>query len=289
MFCSKCGKENSDTGKFCVDCGESLHPSSQEDAPSASNANSKPALWNPNAAANWSLLFSPIFGSYLNTKNWREMGETKCAGTSNIWFWLSIAILVLCFFAPSYRIGIGFWYLVIWYFAAGRKQAKFVKEKYGDDYTHRSWGKPLGIAALLIIGAVFVLAILEGSYKDYKVRSAAGLTSEKPTEEAYKAGATGLDYRKAVLGEYEKGAKLKFVGSVNQIIGDDAAMIQTKQVEFVGYSGEPVLLSFDEKPRIVTEDTVRVLGRYLGTQKYETVLGQEKEDPLVYVDYYYVQ
>lgn len=168
------------------------------------------------------------------------------------------------------------------------KQAKFVKEKYGYNYTHRSGGETLGIAVLLTIGTVFVLAILVGSYEDYELRSSAGLASEKPTEEAYKAGAVDLDYRKALFGDYEKGAKIKFVGSVNQIIGDDAAMIQTKQL-YLDYSGEPVILVFDEKPRIVTEDTVRVLGRYIGTQKYETVLGAEKEDPLVHVDYYYVQ
>ena len=28
-----------------------------------------PALWNPNAAANWSLLFSPAFGAWLHMKN----------------------------------------------------------------------------------------------------------------------------------------------------------------------------------------------------------------------------
>lgn len=27
-------------------------------------------LWNPNAAANWCLLFTPSFGSWLHMKNW---------------------------------------------------------------------------------------------------------------------------------------------------------------------------------------------------------------------------
>jgi hypothetical protein len=289
MFCSKCGKENSDTGKFCVDCGDSLQPSSQGDAPSANNANSKPALWNPEAAAAWSLLFSPILGTYLNTKNWREMGETKRASTSNIWFWLSIAILILCLLARVNPIGIGFLYLIIWYFAASRKQVKFVKEKYGDDYTRRTWIKPLGVAFILITCVpAFFLGLIMG-YEDNKVHNAASITNEKPTEEAYKTEATRLDYRKAVFGDYEKGAKLEFIGSVNQIIGDDQGMIQTKHVQYLGYAGEPVLLTFDEKPRIVTNDTVRVLGRYLGMQKYKTVMGQENENPLVHVDYYYVQ
>lgn len=33
------------------------------------------ALWNPNAAANWSLLFTPLFGAYLHMLNWRSLGE----------------------------------------------------------------------------------------------------------------------------------------------------------------------------------------------------------------------
>ena len=33
--------------------------------PEASNA-----LWNPNTAANWSFLFSPLFGAYLHALNW---------------------------------------------------------------------------------------------------------------------------------------------------------------------------------------------------------------------------
>jgi hypothetical protein len=29
-----------------------------------------PALWNPGAAASWSLLLSPAFGAFLHMKNW---------------------------------------------------------------------------------------------------------------------------------------------------------------------------------------------------------------------------
>ena len=32
-----------------------------------------PALWNPNAAASWSLLFSPAFGAFLHMKNWQAL------------------------------------------------------------------------------------------------------------------------------------------------------------------------------------------------------------------------
>jgi hypothetical protein len=41
-----------------------------------------PALWNPNAAASWSLLFTPIFGSLLHMKNWQAMGNREKAASS---------------------------------------------------------------------------------------------------------------------------------------------------------------------------------------------------------------
>ncbi len=289
MFCSECGKENNDDGKFCSDCGASLHKGYDSPEESRSAESPKPLLWNPNAAANWSLLFTPIFGSYLNTKNWRELGETSRARSSHIWFWLSILIVIIGLFLPAGAAGVGFVYLIVWYFAAGRKQAKFIKEKYGSDYNRRSWVKPLLVAVALIIGFFIVFAVLIGSYEDYRARSVSSITSPKPTEASYESNAVEIDYRKATLGEYDQGQQLDFVGSVNQIIGDDMAMIQTKQVEFLGYLGQPVLLTFSKRSKIITGDVVRIFGRYNGTQKYETVLGQEKEDPIIQVDYYYIQ
>jgi hypothetical protein len=44
-----------------------------------SDADAAPALWNPNAAANWSLLFSPMFGAWLHMKNWAALGEPERA------------------------------------------------------------------------------------------------------------------------------------------------------------------------------------------------------------------
>ena len=52
--------------------------------------------------------------------------------------------------------GLGVLYLIIWYFSAGRSQAKYVKEKYGKDYPRRGWGKPLLIGVAAIIGYLFV-------------------------------------------------------------------------------------------------------------------------------------
>lgn len=36
--------------------------------------NEKITLWNPNAAVNWSVLFTPIFGAWIQAKNWKALG-----------------------------------------------------------------------------------------------------------------------------------------------------------------------------------------------------------------------
>lgn len=160
MFCGICGTENPDTGKFCVHCGEPLdgQPARQEPAGAASK--DKPHLWNPNAAANWSLLFTPVFGAWLNKRNWEALGEHGRAKTAAAWLVVALAAAVTVLFLPqNAAAGVGFWLLVIWYFAAGRRQAKYVHKQLGGEYVPKPWGKPIGaaiggVAAYLVIGAV---------------------------------------------------------------------------------------------------------------------------------------
>jgi hypothetical protein len=132
-----------------------------------------PPLWNPNAAASWSLLFTPAFGAFLQMRNWQALGDEKNAKVSWIWFIativLTLAVIGGSFFLPegsildklSSRFGIII--LLAWYFSHGKLQAKTVKEKFGNAYPHRGWGAPLGIAfgvvMLLFVGA-FVAVVL---------------------------------------------------------------------------------------------------------------------------------
>lgn len=112
-----------------------------------------PALWNPAAAGSWSILFTPIFGSYLLMRNWDAMGEEgKARGSRN---WMIVSILML---ALSVITGIGLLYLILWYFAANRPQIQYVNERWGNDYPRQPWGKPLGIAfALWLIPTGLIL------------------------------------------------------------------------------------------------------------------------------------
>jgi len=128
-------------------------------------------IWNPNAAASWSLLFSPAFGAFLQMLNWRALGQAQKADDARGWFIVSLAMLAVYIligvFAADAKVAdglsraVGFAYLLIWYFAAGREQAKYVKEKWGKDYPRRGWGRPILIAIGAFIG-YFLVAVLIG-------------------------------------------------------------------------------------------------------------------------------
>lgn len=135
-------------------------------------AESAPPLWNPNAAASWSLLFSPVFGAYLQMRNWQALGDAQKAKQS--WYWcvsslvlilgLVIAGILLPESSPFQKIGnrSGFILLLAWYFSLGKQQAALVKERFGNDYPRRGWGAPLGIAFAALV-AFFVAMIVLGA------------------------------------------------------------------------------------------------------------------------------
>lgn len=128
-------------------------------------------IWNPNAAANWSLLFTPAFGSYLHMLNWESLGESERAADSKKWFYASIVMLTLFVLAgvlfPAdksvdgiVRASAGL-FLITWYFVSARPQARYVKEKFADDYPHRPWKRAL-LYALGVWFGYLVLMVLIG-------------------------------------------------------------------------------------------------------------------------------
>jgi uncharacterized membrane protein YfcA len=135
-------------------------------------AEAAPALWNPGAAASWSLLFSPAFGAFLHMKNWEALGEPDKAAAARKWAVIYIVTIiglsVAGAFLPSNKAipGIvrlcGFVLLVSWYFASGKPQLEFVKERYGKDYPRKGWAQPLLIAVGAIIGFILVVGVITG-------------------------------------------------------------------------------------------------------------------------------
>jgi len=128
--------------------------------PETENPTEKIKLWNPNAAINWSLLFTPIFGAWLHSKNWESLGDAESAKKSMYWVYGGFASLALCLFLPE---GIdrapGIILLLAWYFTAGKKQADHVKKNLNNNYERKAWKTPMkfGIIGLVVF---FVIAMI---------------------------------------------------------------------------------------------------------------------------------
>jgi hypothetical protein len=130
-------------------------------------ASRPPSLWNPNAAAGWSLLFTSAFGAFLHARNADAMGRHSEAKANRLWFYVTIAYygctLILIPFAPSYfslflrltRIGL----LLGWYFDVGKDQIVYVNETWGNGYERKSWTKPLITALCCLVGTFIVLTV----------------------------------------------------------------------------------------------------------------------------------
>jgi len=134
-----------------------------------------PALWNPGAAARWSLIFTPTFGAILHAKNWAALGEMEKARGQRIWA-IANLVYVLVVIAGSAMLpdskgldaivrfsGLGI--LLAWYFTGGKVQVAYVKEHFGDNYPRRGWGAPLLIAVACFAALVGVMiAVLVAIY-----------------------------------------------------------------------------------------------------------------------------
>jgi hypothetical protein len=126
------------------------------------------ALWNPNAAAGWSILFTPLFGAYLHMLNWRALGDTEQEQASLRWVYAGVlfivALLLIDGTALDHTKGdaltrtIEFFFLVAWYFMSAHAQAKAVKSRFGAGYAHKSWRTPL-LAALAGFGLYVAVTI----------------------------------------------------------------------------------------------------------------------------------
>jgi hypothetical protein len=130
-----------------------------------------PPLWNPNAAANWSLLFSPAFGAFLHMKNWQALGQANRATSAKVWFVLSVVALggLSCAsvmmvpyskqLAGSVRV-VGLLLLLSWYFGSARGQAAYVKTHFGNTYPRRGWFKALAVAVLALFAFIVIVTAL---------------------------------------------------------------------------------------------------------------------------------
>lgn len=128
-----------------------------------------PALWNPNAAACWSLLFTPAFGALLHAWNADAMGRAEEARRNRAWLRATLvffaAVLALPFFPglpDRYFRWANYSLIVGWYLLSARVQAGHVRSAYPGGYVHKPWGKALlgGLGALLVFLTLSALAAM---------------------------------------------------------------------------------------------------------------------------------
>lgn len=121
----------------------------------------EPKLWNPISAVNWSILLSPVFGSYILAQNAKAAGESGRARVHTIWFWIAIAYQVVataCSLTQDFSIrGTGLLILVAWYFSAAKRDITTFKSR--QHVAQRTWNRPLtigfGSAACIYMLSVF--------------------------------------------------------------------------------------------------------------------------------------
>ena len=132
------------------------------------------ALWNPMAAALWSLLLTPAFGAWLHACNWERLGQKEQASQARGW---AVAICVVNLVnlavaaaatANGSDIGIPSWMslvlLGLWYGMSAHAQVKYVALRHGQAYARRTWGLPLvtglaAVAAFLLLNIVVLAAV----------------------------------------------------------------------------------------------------------------------------------
>ena len=93
MFCPQCGSESQPAAQFCQKCGNALSTAAENSNANAHSQAGQAAIWNPNAAVNWSLVFTPAFGAYLQMLNWRALGESDKAKSAENWFHAGVGVL----------------------------------------------------------------------------------------------------------------------------------------------------------------------------------------------------
>jgi len=115
-----------------------------------------PALWRPSAVAAWSLLFTPVFGSWLLMHNWRVLGHAHAAHSARRWLLASVLVLALEGLAGaiSARVNgnapfaqwLALAWLGLWLLGAAAPQWRVVRRRFGRRYARRGWNGALGVA-----------------------------------------------------------------------------------------------------------------------------------------------
>jgi hypothetical protein len=129
-------------------------------------------LWNPDAAACWSLFLTPVFGAYLHMKNWEALDQPRKAMVSQGWLAVSLTLIVTAtlatLLAPK-QFHSARWttlvLLIVWYFSSARRQASYVEARFGNAYPRRGWLMPIIAACLMLFVVTIAVTVLASVLK----------------------------------------------------------------------------------------------------------------------------
>ena len=134
-----------------------------------------PEIWNPNAAACWSILFTPAFGSYLHARNWKSLGDTRRAAANARWMLASVTLdclKIVLAAMPDSRLAAGdidlitafqLLLLLAWYYSEGKAQIEFVRKNYGEGYSRRRWAKPMWVSIIAYVIVVATIVVVKAA------------------------------------------------------------------------------------------------------------------------------
>lgn len=124
------------------------------------------ALWNPDVAAVFSVLLTPVFGGVLTLLNERTLANPRGQRTAMAWLTISIAMVGLATWrlctdgaSPSPWLGLRVSglvlpYTILWYLFGAHAQSSRIAKAHGRQYVHRSVlrAAPLAVLALAAVG-----------------------------------------------------------------------------------------------------------------------------------------
>ena len=130
-------------------------------------------LWNPTAAALWSLVFTPAFGAWLHMRNWERLGQPGKARQSRNWF-AGMLLLALASYAVAAAgallgrddLNLPWWASLVlfgaWCALSAYPQIRHVDDHHGEGYARRSWAAPIVIGLAAICAIPIMAAVVSG-------------------------------------------------------------------------------------------------------------------------------
>lgn len=128
----------------------------------------KKEIWDPRKIIGWSVLLTPILGTYMFSKNWEVLERPDKASSSLRWFYVCLAYYLTLPITSYFLSSISVFSeaveplmlivpVLIWICFPGLEHLKYVKKNKSVLNTEKSWRTPLTVAFGILLGAIGVL------------------------------------------------------------------------------------------------------------------------------------